>query len=359
MIGERTMERFCAIVPSLNPDDRIIDVINGLKSRNFYRIIVINDGSKSKEYFDKISDSCDILTHYKNYGKGRAMKNALNYYMNTYSDKCTGVVFLDSDNQHDIDDICNCCKCSTENPGSLVLGVRNFNSKNVPFKSKYGNKITAAAFRLLCGITISDTQTGLRTMDNSVIPYFLDVEGERFEYETTMLLETKRHSIPIKEVEIKTVYYGNNETSHFNPLTDSFAIYKLLFRFSSASIASAVIDIGIYTLIVYLFLHFYIPQNSAILIATVSARIISSLFNYIINHKIVFNSTGSIKHSLIKYYILCVLQVAASYFGVFALVNYLKFSPVIAKVIVDFILFLISFKIQQKWVFRNKKITGV
>mgnify|MGYP003496792344 FL=1 len=74
--------KICAIIPSLNPDEKILEVVNGLKEKNFYRIILVDDGSIDKHYFDILKADCDVITHYKNLGKGRAMKTAFNYYLN-------------------------------------------------------------------------------------------------------------------------------------------------------------------------------------------------------------------------------------------------------------------------------------
>lgn len=45
---------------------------------------------------------------------------------------------------------------------SLILGTRDSNGKEVPFKSRYGNKLTGLVFHFLYGVRICDTQTGLR-----------------------------------------------------------------------------------------------------------------------------------------------------------------------------------------------------
>ena len=56
------------------------------------------------------------------------------------------------------------------------------------------------------------------------------IPGERYEYETQMLLSTRDERVDIGEVIIDTVYIDENQTSHFNPLKDSWKIYKIIFR---------------------------------------------------------------------------------------------------------------------------------
>ena len=71
----------------------------------------------------------------------------------------------------------------------------------------------------------------------------LTVKGDRFEYETNMLIETMNKKIPIIEVPIETIYLENsNSESHFNPVKDSFEIYKLFFKFILAGLSSFILD---------------------------------------------------------------------------------------------------------------------
>lgn len=350
------MYNYCAIIPALDPDGRIISIVSKLKERGFARIITVNDGSASDALFVKLRDEygCTVLTHYVNLGKGRGMKNALNYYMNHFADECRGVVFADCDDQHDIDDICACCDCLESAPHSLVLGVRDFSGKDVPPRSKFGNRLTSLTLKFLCGLNVSDTQTGLRAMGNSVIPVFMSVAGERFEYETNMLLEAKKRDISICEVTIKTIYIGENKSSHFNPIRDSLAIYKNLIGYAASSLTACAVDLAAYQI---LFILLSALRGSVrIGLATFIARALSSLLNYTINCKAVFRSQESPRRTIVRYYILCILQAAASYGGVYGLsLLFGQERTLWIKIIVDSILFLFSFKIQQGWVFAKNK----
>ena len=91
-----------------------------------------------------------------------------------------------------------------------------------------------------------------------------------------------------------------------------------------------------------------------VLISTAAARICSSLCNYLLNSKKVFRSKN--KSSLVRYYILCVLQFAASA-GLVSLASFLLHAGSVGKTavkaIVDILLFLISYQIQREWVFKK------
>jgi len=168
-----------------------------------------------------------------------------------------------------------------------------------------------------------------------------------------MLLETKKREINIVEVPIATVYINENKSSHFNPIRDSFSIYMLIVKYLSSSLLSWAVDFGFFALLQYLFS--WLAPEQKLLIATVGARVISSLFNYAVNKKVVFHNKGSVPKTMAKYYTVAVIQAALSYGGVYLLTEVAGIYSLISKLVVDIILFFISFKVQQAWVFKNSK----
>ena len=182
---DQTYDRICIIIPSLHPDDKLLALLKNLREGGFSRIILVDDGSgeKYRSYFRAGEEEygCVVLRHHVNCGKGRALKTAFNHYLNTMPD-CVGVVTVDSDGQHRLDDIRKCADDMLEHPEALILGSRDFSQENVPTRSRFGNVMTRNVFRLLCGVKITDTQTGLRAMANPLIERFLTTKGERFEY---------------------------------------------------------------------------------------------------------------------------------------------------------------------------------
>ena len=341
------------VIPTLDPNEKIMsDFLDKLK-KMFSNILVVNDGSKKKydKFFSKLEkDGIVVLKHYKNYGKGRALKYALNHILNEYPD-CKAIVTADSDGQHSPEDILKVANKTKANPKAYVLGCRDFKQSNVPFKSRYGNVITRNIFKIFIGLKITDTQTGLRGMSPEVAAKFLDTVGERFEYETNTLIECKESDIPIVEETIETIYINDNSESHFNPIKDSIRIYKLFIKYIVSAVSSFVLDILLFAIFMKV-----LPKSVSyrIITATVIARIISSLYNYLINSKMVFKKSE--KSSIVKYFILVIIQMFASGFIVDALSKHVfSFNPTIIKVIVDSVIFVVNFFVQREWVFKKKK----
>ena len=347
------------VIPALNPDSGLIGYVDTLLSHGYEDILVVDDGSRTdcRFIFDEIEkkEGCRILRHEVNLGKGRALKDAMKYYINKFDmSEVKGIITVDSDGQHTVEDVNKVAACMADNPDSLILGARDFYSGGVPPKSLFGNRCTRIALKLFIGGDIHDTQTGLRGIPASLVSRFSDLCGERFEYETVQLIDAIHSGIDIKEVSIQTIYINNNSETHFNPIKDSIKIYRVIFgtfiRYALSSLSSFVVDYGVFCGLFYI-LSRSVAESRAIWISTAVARVISSLFNYTVNKKLVFKSGRGIE-TLFMYYLLCIVQMSCSA----ALVNLVSaVIPVqLAKIIVDTLLFLISYRIQKRFIFGEK-----
>ena len=223
----------CVIVlPSLNPNEKFDRVVDGLREAGFRRIMIIDDGSDAEHriHFDRAEafPECAVLHHDGNKGKGRALKDGIVEVLKRFPD-AEGVITIDGDGQHLTKDIVACGNRMLEEKTKIILGCRNFDLPGVPARSVAGNKTTSRMFRLY-GIRLSDTQTGLRAIPKRYLSRFTAIEGERFEYETNMLLKMKRRGIPFVEQQIETVYEDENAGSHYNTVKDSWRIFKIMFK---------------------------------------------------------------------------------------------------------------------------------
>lgn len=350
--------RIPVVIPAYEPDENLLDLCRSLVENHMEDIIIIDDGSGEQyiQIFEIAQKQyhCTILKHAVNMGKGRALKNAFNVLLNERSD-LIGCVTADSDGQHTAEDISKCIKTLEQYQNCLILGCRDFNLPDVPFKSSFGNKLTSKICRWLCNISVSDTQTGLRAIPKKFMELLLNTKGERFEFETNMLIESK-DKFEIKEVGIETIYDSKTEhKTHFDPIKDSIRIYKIFggifLKFIISSLSSCVLDIVLFSIfcstLVEVYPFWYVSM------ATVFARTISATYNYLINYSMVFKSSE--KHSLaaIKYFGLAICQMCLSALLTTVGVRLFYFLPEVSiKIVVDTMLFFISYRIQNTFVFR-------
>ena len=154
-------------------------------------------------------------------------------------------------------------------------------------------------------------------------------------------------SLLICEVGIATIYLDENQSSHFDAIRDSIRIYKVFFKYIFSSLFSFLVDIVAFTILISLFngLSF-----SAVTLASILARAISSVVNFTLNHKVVFKRGQS--NSAIKYFTLVVVQIVLSSLLVTVLGNALTMLPIsLVKILVDGTLFFVSYFVQKHLIF--------
>ena len=360
------LSQVSVVLPSLDPDEKLDAVIDGLLEYGFTDIILVNDGSKP-ENLPRFQNAAQkhkeitLLHHEVNRGKGAALKTAFAWFLENRP-QGLGVVTVDGDNQHHPEDTRACCQRMLET-GNVVLGCRDFTGPDVPARSRFGNHTTSLVFKLFCGMTLSDTQTGLRAIPRDAVEKFLTVYGDRFEYETNMLLAMKTMGIPYEEQSIRTVYIEENKSSHFHAIKDSWRIYKLIlahfFRYTLSSAVCACVDTGVFA-----FLDWALRGAAAVIHATVpyvGARAVSSLLNFFLNKKLVFQSGVKTGKAMLRYYLLAVPQMAAQMLLTNGLFRLLRISETAGGirtlwyVIVMVCLYFLSYTIQQRWVFAVSK----
>lgn len=342
------------IIPTIDPDERLATLIGELRCRGFSRFIVVDDGS---------ADACDalfaelehggvrVLHHAANLGKGAAIKTALSAVRTAYPE-ATHVVTVDGDGQHLPDDVLRVCEAAGGHHEHVVIGTRDFGGKGVPARSRLGNAFSSMYFKIDTGVSCPDTQTGLRAIPVSLIPFALSVPGTRYEYEMNFLTAVVKKGIPLAMMPITTVYEDGNAGSHFSTVRDSVRIYKQLFKFAGSSLACSMVDLGLFALMTV-----FCDLQTALLVAvaTVFARLSSGALNFTFNRHWSFRDTGSARGSArtqaLRYVALFVVQMIASIAFVTAL-SFLPIPLVGVKVLVDGTLFVVSYFVQRNWVFK-------
>ena len=331
------------LIPSYEPNEKLIELIKTIDLKRF-DVIVVDDGSgkKYQNIFNKIKNQVYLISYAKNQGKGHALKEGLRYIKEKYS-KDYIVITMDSDGQHKISDAIKLSDYIKKYPDTLVLGMRKRND-NTPLRSTIGNGITKVVYTLTTGVNIYDTQTGLRCFSNCLIDFLLCIPGERFEYEMNCLLEASKMGIKLHEIEIETIYMDNNRGTHFKAWRDSYLIYKDIIKFSLSSIISFLLDY-----LLFGFFSCYLP----IIVANISAKIISASFNYTINRLYVFHSKNSIYKSALSYFLLAFVILFLNTFLLHILVEKVFINKFLAKLMVEFVLFIVNYFIHRKIIFKK------
>ncbi|PRR81852.1 bifunctional glycosyltransferase family 2/GtrA family protein [Clostridium vincentii] len=326
------------VIPTYEPDEKLITLVKNLKDMCDFNILIIDDGSGENYnwiFQETKKIGCKVLSYDRNKGKGEALKTAFRYINLTNNDD---VITADCDGQHLPEDIVKIANEITAN--KIILGTRHFKGK-VPLRSSLGNKLTRGVFSIVSGKSIKDTQTGLRGFEKDILPWLCTVDGESYDYEMNVLLEAQKAGYDLKKIPINTVYLEDNKSSHFNPLKDSIKIYLPLVKFSGSSLICALVD--------FLLLMILYRMTSNLLFGVLGARACSVALNYSVNNKYVFSNKS--KSGFQRYILLAGIIVTTNYLLIH-LFSTLGMPLVISKLLTEGTLFFFSYAAQRKFVFR-------
>jgi glycosyltransferase involved in cell wall biosynthesis len=335
--------RCAVLLPVWQPEEGLERLVSELAAEGFGAVVLVDDGSDARHgaLFARLSllPRVSVLRHAVNLGKGRALKTGINHVLCALP-LINGLVTADGDGQHRVADIARVARALAEANGAVVLGSRSF-GREVPLRSRFGNLLTRIVFGFITGAILRDTQTGLRAFPRELLPELMTLDGERYEYEMTVLAHVCHSHKPV-EVAIETVYLQGNRASHFDPIWDSMRIYFVLVRFYFSAILSAGIDFVGFTA------TYALTGN---VLASVVVGRLSSLVNFALNKRFVFHNAASLAGSLWRYYALAATLGAICYVLISSLAQYAHWNVFAAKLVVETLLSLVSFSVQRTFVF--------
>ena len=334
------------LVPAYKPDERLAVLVARLcGARRDCAVLVVDDGS-GPQYAPFFSAArargAEVVSSPVNQGKGQALRTGLAHAAATWPE--ADVVCADADGQHTPSDI-EAVAARVRETGHMTLGVRRFTGP-VPLRSRIGNDVTALLFRGATGWRLGDTQTGLRGYPAGQLAWLQEVPGDRYEYELSALLRAHELGMAVEQVEIATVYEPGNTSSHFRPVQDSARIYAPLLRFMGASLASFGID--------WLGVMVIFPMTGSLLAAVVGARLVSGTANFFMNRRVFRAQRGTVARTAVRYAVLAVSLLAASYLMLKALTA-VGIPLGIAKVLGDGAIYVASYVAQRRLVFRERR----
>lgn len=351
------MEQFVpVIIPCREPDEKLLEFLENLKNADFQAVVLVDDGSEDEDSREILQQAehrfgCTVLHHEVNRGKGRALKTAFSWCLEHYCGRMPGCVTVDCDGQYTVKDVENCMEALCSHPDSLILGARNFDREDIPERFSSGNRATGKVMKLLMGLDISDIRTGLRGIPGDFMEELLTQKGERSEFEINMLLCTKNTGRSIVEVPVETIYMEENAAAGFHPVKDCLLICGIFLKFTMSSLSSSVLDLILFTVFLYVLDELHPGGGSRIMAATVLARIFSSLFNYALNYKVVFQSKSGRGKTMVKYFALAAAKMLISGVLVDLLHRVLPWQETLIKIPVDVVLFFINYYLQREYVY--------
>ncbi len=208
----------CVIIPTYNNGTTLSKLISEV-FEYVDDIIVVNDGStdNTARVLANLQKQITVIQHPLNRGKGIALRNAFAEARKMGFDHA---ISIDSDGQHFASDLPAFLEILQNEPGSLVIGSRNMEQKDVPAKSSYGNQCSNFWFKVETGIPLKDTQSGYRLYPIKRLEGLRFIT-RRFEFEIEVIVKAAWQNIPVKNMPVRIHYAtGSERITHFKPIKD-------------------------------------------------------------------------------------------------------------------------------------------
>ncbi len=211
--------KMCFVVPVHNEAQRLGEVVASLKRKN-YDVVVIDDGSTDASAQIAKENGAYVLHNEVRTGKGMTLKKGFEYAL---SHGYEGVLMLDGDGQHAVDDVDKFLNLAYKDKKCIILGNRMEDTRSMPFVRYLTNRFMSALISFACRQNLPDTQCGYRYIHCDILRA-LNLESRNYEIETEILMKASKKGFKIYSVPIKTIY--GDEESHIRPFQDSIKFVK-------------------------------------------------------------------------------------------------------------------------------------
>ncbi|MBR6176678.1 MAG: glycosyltransferase family 2 protein [Bacteroidales bacterium] len=224
----------CVLMPTYRNAKFLNSVINDILNYT-NNLIVVNDGSpdNTAQILNEYNNRITVLTHPKNMGKGVALMTG---FRHAQQKGFKYAITIDSDSQHHPSDLPKFTAEIAQYPGSLVVGARSFEGKEINQSSSFANKFSNFWFTVHTLHHLKDTQTGFRLYPVNKIAK-MHIFSSKYETELEMLVRCAWSGVDIRSVDIDVLYPPKEErVSSFRPTRDFTRISILNTFFTFAAI---------------------------------------------------------------------------------------------------------------------------
>ena len=217
------MGRYCVIIPALEAADTIGELVGRIK-RHGLAVVVVDDGSRDATAAMASQAGAVVISHLRNHGKGCALRTGFAYALRSRYD---GIVTMDSDGQHDPDDLPRLLQTGESSRAGMVVGNRLANGRAMPTVRRWTNELMSWMVSGVAGVGIPDSQCGFRFIRREVLES-LTLRAVGFEIETELLLAAAARRWPIVSVPVRTIY--GREQSRIQPARDTARFVGVMTR---------------------------------------------------------------------------------------------------------------------------------
>ena len=210
------------VIPAYQAAGTIEAVVHGLRAAvPGAAIIVVSDGSTDATLAAARGCADAVLSFRQNRGKGAALRLGFDAALRRGA---RSVLTIDADGQHDPASAASLLDALGD--ADIAIGTRARRGTAMPLGRRLTNHLASTAVSAIAGIAIPDPQSGFRAIRRVVLEN-VKASGERYEYETELLIRAAAAGYRIIGVPVATTY---GAPSHFRTLADSVRVVRAIWR---------------------------------------------------------------------------------------------------------------------------------
>ncbi|WP_456368475.1 S-layer glycoprotein N-glycosyltransferase AglJ [Geoglobus sp.] len=216
------------LIPALNEEESIGEVIEGFRKLGYDRILVIDGHSTDRTREIAREKGAEVVVQ-SGKGKGQAVREAFGLIDDDV------VVMIDADGTYMPEDVESLLEPIRRGVADHVVGNRLVNFEKGAFTrlNLIGNKIINFIFRFFYGVELHDILSGYRALTREVYKS-VELQKSGFEVETELTVETIANGFRMLEVPVR--YRRRSGRTKLRPFADGYrivsTIYSLLGRYS-------------------------------------------------------------------------------------------------------------------------------
>lgn len=216
------MTDVACVIPAFEAAATIAAVASGLRAALPHALLIAVDDGSSDHTYDVAQEFCDRVVRLNvNHGKGAALRAG---FVVALDAQVHSVITIDADGQHDPARAPELLAALAD--ADVVIGKRDRTRGTMPIGRRVTNALASAAVGAIVGVPVPDAQSGYRAMRREVLEAS-HARGDRYEYETEMLIEAVLGGFRITCVDVPTVY---GAPSHFRAWDDSLRVVRTIWR---------------------------------------------------------------------------------------------------------------------------------
>ena len=217
-------------IPAYNEEKNIASIVK--RARNYAdEVIVCDDGSSDNTSSLAKQEGAIVINHTKNSGYGKTVRTLFQSALERNGEI---IVTIDSDGQHDPEQIPTVIAPMLKSGFDIVIGSRFIESKDnlkVPLYRSFGIKTITKFTKQASFSNLTDAQSGFRGYTRHALEA-LNLNEDGMQISTEILLNAKSKKLSITEVPI-TISYEVDKSSTHNFLSHGIGVLFSVIQFIS------------------------------------------------------------------------------------------------------------------------------